>query len=612
MTVSVHRAWSPAAFALAGLLAVAPPAGTPLSAQSPERAPRQQPSSSPAPVEFKGSDPSFKVRLDFNRWHSYDELKADMLRLEKAFPKMLKYSAIGKSQEGRDIMVMTINNPDTGSEASKPAMYIEANVHGNEIQGAEVSLYTIWYLMEHYTRNEQIARLVNERVFYVIPTVNPDGREHFLNVRSGGRTGHVPVDSDNDGVADEDDVDDLNGNGVIEQIRKYVPGQGNLRKNPADPRLLEPAPRGTAGDYVLLGAEGLDNDGDGRVNEDGPGGYDGNRNWPADWQPDYIQNGSMDYPFQLPEARAVAEFMLARPNIAGVQSYHNNGGMILRGPGAESQGEYPAADRVAYDELGRQGERMLPYYRYIVIWSGLYTVHGGFIDWTNDGLGVISFSNELWNGGQYFNSPELKEQQRDPNSPINPRTASYFFDDFLEFGDEFVEWKEFDHPQFGKVEMGGWKHLYGRVPPRFMNEELCHRNMAFSLFQADEMPRVTLGEAKAERVGENVWRVRLDVENRKIAPTITAKGAANHVVPPDLLTIDGPVEVLAAGWVRDRVRPGATELIDQKELKRVMIRSGLPGRTTRTIEYLVRGTGEMTVAYVSAKGGTARKAVALK
>ncbi len=53
----------------------------------------------------------------------------------------------------------------------------------------------------------------------------------------------------------------------------------------------------------------------------------------------------MDYPFQLPEARAVADFLKAHPNIAGVQSYHNNGGMILRGPGAESVGEYPMARR---------------------------------------------------------------------------------------------------------------------------------------------------------------------------------------------------------------------------------------------------------------------------
>jgi hypothetical protein len=561
-----------------------------------------------------GSDPQFKVRLDFNRWHDVAELKSDFEKLEKAFPKYLKLSSIGKSHGGRDLILMTINNPDTGPEMSKPAMYIEANVHGNEIQGAEVSLYTVWYLMEHYGRIDQITKLVNERVFYVVPTVNPDGRDYFLKgTGAGSRTGHVPLDDDNDGAEDEDGDDDLNGNGVIEQIRKYVPGQGNLRKNAQDPRILEPAPAGQTGDYVVLGSEGLDNDGDGRVNEDPVGGYDGNRNWASNWQPDYIQGGARDFPFQLPEAKAVNDFLMAHPNIAGVQSYHNNGGMILRGPGAEWQGEYPRADVAVYDELGRQGERMLPYYRYLVIWSGLYTVHGGFIDWTNDGLGMLSFSNELWNGGQYFNSPQLQEQQRDPNSPINNRVAQYYFDDYLEFGDQYIEWKEFDHPQFGKVELGGWKKTQGRVPPRFMNEELCHRNMAFSLYQADEMPLMKPGETKVEPVGGGVYRVRVDFTNAKLTPTILAKAAENNVVRPDLLTVEGKgVEVLSAGWVQNKFRPGATDLIDQPQPTRILVRTGHPGRTTRTIEYIVRGTGDMTVTYDSLKGGKAVAKIAVK
>jgi hypothetical protein len=561
-----------------------------------------------------GSDPQFKVRLDFNRWHDVAELKSDFEKLEKAFPKLLKLSSLGKSHGGRDIILMTVNNPDTGPDTTKPAMYIEANVHGNEIQGAEVALYTIWYLMENYGRIDQITKLVNERVFYVVPTVNPDGRDHFLKgTGAGARTGHVPVDDDNDGVADEDGDDDLNGNGVIEQIRKYVPGQGTHRKHAQDPRILEPAPDGQVGDYVILGSEGIDNDGDGRVNEDPVGGYDGNRNWASNWQPQYVQGGAMDYPFQLPEARAINDFLMAHPNIAGVQSYHNNGGMILRGPGAEWQGEYPRADVTVYDELGRQGERMLPYYRYLVIWSGLYTVHGGFIDWTNDGLGMLSFSNELWNGGQYFNSPALQEQQREPDSPINNRVAQYYFDDFLEFGDQYIEWKEFDHPQFGKVEMGGWKKTQGRVPPRFMNEELCHRNMAFSLHQAGEMPLMKSGETSVEAIGGGVSRVRVDFTNPRLTPTILAKAAENNVVRPDLLTVEGKgIEVLAAGWVASKFRRGATDLIDQADLTRIMLRTGQPGRTTRTIEYLVRGAGEMTVTYDSLKGGKAVAKIAVK
>ena len=126
-------------------------------------------SQSPAKSPRSGSDPQFKVRLDFNRWHDTDEIKADLLRLEKAWPKFLKYSSLGKSHGGRDMMLMTINNPDTGPEMSKTAMYIEANVHGNEIQGAEVALYTVWYLMEHYDRIKQVKKLVDERVFYIVP-----------------------------------------------------------------------------------------------------------------------------------------------------------------------------------------------------------------------------------------------------------------------------------------------------------------------------------------------------------------------------------------------------------------------------------------------------------
>lgn len=568
----------------------------------------------PVATGQQASDAPYKVKLDFNRWHDYDELKADLLTLEQAYPKFLKYESLGQSQDGRDMMLMTINNPDTGSEFSKAAMYIEANVHGNEIQGGEVCLYTVWYLMENYGKNEMITRLVDERVFYILPSVNPDGRQYFMEgTGSGARTGHVPVDNDNDGLYDEDGPDDLNGNGISDSIRKYVPGEGTHRISHDDPRIMEPVPAGEKGDYILLGREGIDNDGDGRVNEDGPGGYDPNRNWASDWQPNYIQGGSMDYPFQLPAARAVNDFLMTHPNIAGVQSYHNSGGMILRGPGAEWQGTYPRSDIQMYDELGRNGERMLPFYRYIVIWSGLYTVHGGFIDWTNDGLGIVSFSNELWSGGQYFTSPDLKEQQQSPDSPIRSRTSSYFFDDYLEFGSEYVEWEPYDHPQFGMVEMGGWKKTRGRIPPRFMNEELSHRNMAFTLYQADQMPRMIAGETSIESLGDDLFKVRVDFENDRVVPTITGRAAENNVVDPDLLTVSGRnVEVISAGWVASKFRPDATDLIDQNDLKRIMIRNGHPGRTTRTVEYLMRGSGEVTIGYSSVKGGSVHATVNLK
>ena len=54
----------------------------------------------------------------------------------------------------------------------------------------------------------------------------------------------MPVDSDGDGLFDEDGPDDLNGNGMIEQIRKYVPGEGTHRISRDDPRHMEAVPFG--------------------------------------------------------------------------------------------------------------------------------------------------------------------------------------------------------------------------------------------------------------------------------------------------------------------------------------------------------------------------------
>ena len=563
------------------------------------------------------SDPQFKVKIDFNRWHDVYELHDDMRRLEKAYPKFLKTVVAGKSHNGLDVLGMIINNPDTGPEADKSAMYVEANIHGGEIPGGEICLYTIWYLMENYSRIEKIKRLVDERVFYIFPCVNPDGRQYFMEADGGGsRTGHVPVDNDNDGKYDEDGANDLNDNGVIEQIIKYVPGEGTHRKNLSDPRILEQVPFGKNGDYILLGSEGLDDDGDGRINEDGPGGYDPNRNWAGAWQPQYIQGGAMDYPFQLPETRAISDFLMSHPNIAGLQTHHTSGGLIMRGPGSEGLGEYSGTDLIAYDEIGKNAERILPFYRYIVLWSGMYDSYGSSIDWTFDGLGIISFGTELWNSSQYFTSPELHAQAQDPNSPISGQKGRYFFDDYLEFGDQFVDWKDFSHPDYGKVEMGGrWKKSLGGKPPRFMTEELCHRHMSFALFQADELPKMEMGEHKVKKIGSDVYRVWIDLSNPKIAPTIATKAAQNKVVRPDLLSLKGNVEIISASWINnaetfDYLNP-ITALIDQHDLSRIMIRNGHPGKTKRTIQYLVKGSGEITVTYDSVKGGKVSKTITL-
>ncbi|MDZ7386763.1 MAG: M14 family zinc carboxypeptidase, partial [candidate division KSB1 bacterium] len=69
-----------------------------------------------------------RVNLAFDRYYNYEELTEALRTLQKAYPKFLTLRSVGKSYQGRDIWVMIINNPDTGPEMSKAAMYIDGNI----------------------------------------------------------------------------------------------------------------------------------------------------------------------------------------------------------------------------------------------------------------------------------------------------------------------------------------------------------------------------------------------------------------------------------------------------------------------------------------------------
>ena len=294
--------------------------------------------------------------------------------------------------------VLTVRSLARGPVSSRPAMWVDGNVHGNEVQGSDACLYLAWYLLENYGKVDRVTELLDRVSFFILPTVNPDGRAWWFNhpnTPSSSRSGKAPRDNDLDGLVDEDGPNDLDGDGELLQMRIRDP-EGRWRVSRDDPRLMERVGPGEKGEWTLLGQEGIDDDGDGRINEDGPGGYDMNRNWPSFWMPDFIQYGAGEYPFSYPEPRAIGDFILARDNIAAVQSFHNSGGMILRGPGIESFGSYPSGDVRIYDQIGADGEAMLPFYRYMVIWRDLYSVYGGFVTWTYEHRGIISFTNELW------------------------------------------------------------------------------------------------------------------------------------------------------------------------------------------------------------------------
>ena len=538
------------------------------------------------------------VEIPWNRFYDYDEIYALLDRLAAQWPELVSMEVIGHSVENREMRVYTLNDPATGPAESKPAMWVDGNVHGNEIQGGEAIVYMAWYLLENRGHVERVTELFEHSAFYLLPMVNPDGRASWFadaHNASSSRSGRMPIDNDGDGLFDEDGPNDLDGDGHIVMMRKYAPGEGTHRLNADDPRVLERVPRndkGLRGDWLLLGSEGLDDDGDGRVNEDSDGGYDMNRSWPSMWQPGHVQYGAGPYPLYWPEARCIAEFILAHPNIAGVQSFHNAGGMILRGPGADSFGDYPRADLRVYDELGNDGERMLPFYRYMVIWKDLYTVFGGFVNWTYEGLGIISFTNELW----------TRSRQYPDDSNDRSGGGRHDFDDTLLMGAGFIDWHPYEHPLYGEVELGGFRKDVGRVPPTFLIEEMLHRNALFTLKHADAMPRVAVRSLEVSDLGDGTFAVDAVFENQHLIPTRTARAADKRVGTPDVISISGDgIEVLAGGVRRDRFRPEVLDWVE-REPARILAEGGIPGRGELRVRWFVTGSGELAVGWSGQQG----------
>ena len=159
--------------------------------------------------------------------------------------------------------------------------------------------------------------------WYIVPAVNPDGAAQFFArpQRQDGRN-TTPVDDDKDGAFDEDDLDDLDGDGRLGWM--YLPdpdGDWVIPKNDAeacgDLTVCLPHPfdatRDTGTRYLRL-PEGRDDDGDGLWNEDGPGGVIVGRNFPhafAHWTAD-----SGRWAADQPETRALLEFAFAHRDIA--------------------------------------------------------------------------------------------------------------------------------------------------------------------------------------------------------------------------------------------------------------------------------------------------------
>ncbi len=560
------------------------------------------------------------VPLTFDDYYSYAEVVEALQALHRAFPALTKLDEVGKSDEGRAIYCMTVNNPETGPELDKPGIYVDGNIHGNEIQAGEVGLYLLNYLLTKYGTNPEVTQIVDRNCFYVIPVVNVDGRWHFFNDPndpSSNRSIRRPQDDDRDGLVDEDFPDDLDGDGNICSMRIRDP-LGRLKTDPEDPRLMIPVKPGEKGEWTMLGAEGLDNDGDGRVNEDSEGFTDGNRNWGFDWMPEYVQMGSGDYPFSGVGLKAIAEYIQQRPNICVAYAMHNTGGMYLRGPSQKGLGEYPPQDIAVYDFLGKQAERMVPGYDYMIGWKDLYTTYGDFVEWMVGCRGAYGYVIELFQAASETFTTRAEEKRAPPgqeglDAVFNENNATarerLKFNDHLAMGELYKPWKPYQHPVYGEVEIGGWVKFSSRLSAPFMLKDLVHRNALAILFSARHTPQVTLEIFESKKLGKDLYRVRTRLLNDGAIPTMSYYAQKKDLYPKDILKVSGKdARVVTGGTLTDVFRDQVTYKEYRPEIQFLMV----PGFGKVEHQFLISGKGRVTLDYTSRFGGKISKTIELK
>jgi hypothetical protein len=523
--------------------------------------------------------------LNFDKYHTVDVMYHWYQKWAAQFPDLVDLYVVAESFEGRPILQMTLANKKTGKDTDKPAAYFEGGRHSGEITASESILWMTQHLLENYGKDPQITKLIDTKAIYLRPQNNPDGSNLYLYTEQSNRSTVRPHDTDRDGLLDEDPSEDLDGDGIIYQMRKKAitpeeKEKANFIIDPAHPagKLMKRVLAGK-GDYLIY-SEGIDNDGDGAYNEDGIGGLDLHRNYPENWRPDiggdltgrgYTQFGAGEYPLSEVESKSTVLWMLSHPNISVVNSMDTRVPMHLRPPSTSKSEErmYPS-DLAIYQEMDSLGLSFTAY-----PWAGdvfeTYSTRYKINSMTGDPLkptplfghgpdfgyfyyGSIWYGDELWNNGA------MKDYNQDG---IYDDYDALVWDESENGGRGFKSWTLFDHPVLGQVEIGGvHPKFFGQNGPTWQLENWAKKQAQFNLAMALRLPELTVSDLKVSKIGAGEFEITLEWTNTGGLPVALEQAKLVKIVQEDRVMLDFDKE-LTKGYENAKVKITSPDLFEK-------------------------------------------------
>ncbi|MFN3478061.1 MAG: M14 family metallopeptidase [bacterium] len=115
-------------------------------------------------------------KKDFIR--DYEKIVNSMKELAAKYPDKVSLEVIGKTFEGRDLIVMKINT--NNYNPNKKSLLVTGLHHAREWATGEAAINIAEKLLQDYLDNEEVKNLLDNTDLYIFPVVNPDGYEHSL------------------------------------------------------------------------------------------------------------------------------------------------------------------------------------------------------------------------------------------------------------------------------------------------------------------------------------------------------------------------------------------------------------------------------------------------
>lgn len=556
-------------------------------------------------------------------YYNHASMAEHLASLSEKEPNLVRVNELAQSREKRKVWMVEVGVGSEEDRRMRPAMLIVAGIEGNDLVGPFTAISWIERLAAQYPTDPNIGDLLKATTLYVVPCLNPDAAEGFFAAPKIERSiNGAPYDEDHDGLTDEDGCEDLNGDGLITLMR-VADKEGQYILDPNENRLLLKADplKGEKPVWKLL-PEGTDNDRDKRWNEDGPGGTNFNHNFPYGYR--YFAADAGVHPVCEDETRALADFVVAHPNIGIVLTYGAADNLRKTPKSAPSPGRSKPMEAISDKDIGYYEAFGKVYRAKLGLGKEMEGVSepGTFSDWMYFHRGRLSLAARPWDPAAAMASSKSKDKEKteaaEPNDPNTPATGKKpakdksedkrgkdereqlkWFDEHAP--DAFIAWQAVEHPDFPgrRVEVGGFRPFAQANPPLAMLEGIAGKQGEFLTELAGKLPRIAIAKVECRLLADSIYEIEILVTNTGFLPTALAHGETSQQVYPTRVTLDLDPQYFLAGTkttflpliagsggtakVRHTVR-----VADRSEIKFEVV-SMLAGRVQGTIELLKAG-----------------------